>query len=142
MASLAREAVDGMFQLCEEELSDKPFLDGLRRRLLQDYFLVYYQKLIDQRRDDPTAQAELSRNCRVQDILDKLAVLQGVRQYHLLNDPDVVRDLQTDDEQLEKIRDLKKERGMGPWGFGDCRRSRLQRFLDDAWMESQAQNIS
>src|SRR5579884_45930 len=30
---LARDAIDGMFKLCEEELAGKPFLDGLRRRL-------------------------------------------------------------------------------------------------------------
>jgi hypothetical protein len=103
---LAREAVDGMFKLCEEELADKPFLDNLRRRFLED-FLVYYQKLIEQRRDDPAAQAELSAaRTRVQQILDDLAVLQGAGQYHLLNDPAVVNALDPSAEQRQQIREL------------------------------------
>ncbi|HTU93701.1 MAG TPA: protein kinase [Gemmataceae bacterium] len=151
---LAREAVDGMFQLFEEELANKPFLDGLRRRLLQDYFLVYYQKLIDQRRDDPAAQAELSATReRVQEILNNLADLQGMGQYHLLNNPDVVDDLLginreqrllgINREQREQIRQLTENMEARRW---ESRRlspeQRRQHFLEDArWMESEAQSI-
>jgi serine/threonine protein kinase len=104
---LAREAVDGMFKLCEEELADKPFLDGLRRRLLQDYFLVYYQKLIDQRRDDAAVQAQLlEARERVQRILMDLADLQGAAQYHHLKDAAVVEELRPDGEQRQQIHAL------------------------------------
>jgi serine/threonine protein kinase len=141
---LAREAVESMFKLCEEELADKPFLDGLRRRLLQDYFLVYYQKLINQSQDDPAAQAELeAARARVRDILDNLADLQGGFQYHLLNDPGVVRELKPDDTQREQIHQLMvdlKERRSGSLSLPP--RERLQHFLLDVKrMEEQAQQV-
>ncbi len=145
---LARDAVDGMFKLCEEELADKPFLDGLRRRLLQDYFLVYYQKLIEQRRDDPEAQAQLSANReRVSEILDNLAELQGVGLYLHLHNPAVVDDLQPRSDQRERIWQLTekmRQRG-GNWFKGlfrltaDQRREQLLRNARET--EREAQNI-
>jgi serine/threonine protein kinase len=135
---LARQAVDGMFKLCEEELADKPFLDGLRRRLLQDYFLVYYQELIDRSGDNTTAQTELSATReRVLDILYNLADLQGVGQYQLLIHHGVVEDLpHLSLEQRQQIRQLKTDM--------DKRRSQpsIQRFWEDAkWMKNEAQRI-
>ncbi len=141
---LARDAVDGMFRLCEEELADKPFLDGLRRRLLQDYFLVYYQKLIDQQREDPTAQAELSATrARVLDILDNLAELHGDAQYLLLNNPAVVRELIANEEQRKQIRQLTEDMKARGWGAPSLSPDqRLQHFLKGArWMQSEAQRI-
>jgi serine/threonine protein kinase/heme exporter protein D len=141
---LAREAVDGMFKLCEEELVDKPFLDGLRQRLLRDYFLVYYQKLIDQGRDDPAAQDELSiTHMRVQDILYKLAELQGLYQYLYLTDDAVVRDLRLTPEQSAKIRKLMGDMETRRWeARGLSPQERFQHFWEDAkWMESEAQHI-
>lgn len=143
-AELAREAVDGMFKLCEEELADKSFLDGLRRRLLQDYFLVYYQKLIDESGGDPATQAELSAaRARVQDILDNLAELQGVGQYLLLNDSGVIRYLGTNEEQREQIRRLTEDMKMRHWESRSLSpEQRLQHFLESAhWMESESQRI-
>ncbi len=141
---LAREAVDGMFKLCEDELAGKPFLDGLRQRFLQDYFLVYYQKLIEKRHDDPETQAELSAaRLRVLDILDNLAEIQGLMQYRLLNDEEVVRELDIDKDQLDKIRALTKEvekRQAGTHHLSP--QERFVRFSDDArWMQNKAQNV-
>ncbi|HEY7326256.1 MAG TPA: serine/threonine-protein kinase, partial [Gemmataceae bacterium] len=141
---LAREAVDGMFKLCEEELIDKPFLDGLRRRLLQDYFLVYYEKLIDQSRYDPAAQAELSATKeRVQSILNNLADLQGGFQYHLLSDPGVVGELKAVEAQRERIRQLMedlKNRPLEPSNLSPT--ERLQHFLTEVKrIEAEAQQI-
>lgn len=145
---LAREAVDGMFKLCEEELADKPILDGLRRRLLQDYFLVYYQKLIDQHRNDPEAQAKLSAaHTRVQEILDNLIELQGILQdtgqYHLLNHDDVVDDLHLTQKQREQIHKLANDMNTPRLGF--CNLSpneKLQHSLESARrMGDEAQHI-
>ncbi len=142
-ADLAREAVDGMFKLCEEELADKPFLDGLRRRLLQDHFLVYYQKLIEYN-DDPATEVELSAaHKRVQAILENLAELQGVGQYQLLNHHGVVHELHPSEQQRKQIDQLtismEKRRSeahrLSP-------EERFQHFLMDAkWMEGEAQQI-
>ncbi len=145
---LARGAVDGMFKLCEEELADKPFLDGLRRRLLQDYFLVYYQKLIEQRRDDPEAQAQLSANReRVSEILDNLAELQGVGLYRHLTNPAVVDELRPRGDQREQIHRLTEriQERDGNWFKGlfrltaDQRREQLLRNARET--EREAQNI-
>jgi hypothetical protein len=102
---LAREELDEMFKLCEEELADKPQLDGIRRRLLEN-FLVYYQRLIEQRRDDPLATAELAASrTRVRQILDDLAVMQGAGQHPLLKEPAVLDDLRLQPGQPEQIRE-------------------------------------
>ncbi len=74
---LARQAADDLVRMSEEELADKPFLEGPRQRLLEAA-LLYYQKFIDQRHDDPAAQAELiATQERVQKILSDLAVLRS-----------------------------------------------------------------
>lgn len=141
---LAREAVDGMFQLCEEELAGRPFFDGLRRRLLQDYFLVYYQKLIDNHREDPEDQAKLTAaRQRVLEILNNLAALQGMGQYRLLNHSAVLKDLQPTPKQRDQIlllltnmtTRLFESRNLSP-------EERIQRFLTDAkWMENEAKQL-
>jgi serine/threonine protein kinase len=128
---LARRSVDEMFQISEEELADAPHLERLRKRLLESA-LVYYQELIDQRRDDPAAQGELREaKARVEKILDDLAVLQGAGQLLLLSHPSVLRDLRPSDEQRQRIARLAEQRREG---FKEFHRltpqERGKRFLD------------
>ena len=59
----AREAVDSLFQVSEEELIDKPF-DGARQRILE-IVLGHYQDFIEQRRGDAESQAEESDELEV-----------------------------------------------------------------------------
>ncbi len=142
-AELAREAVDGMFKLCEEELADKPFLDGLRRRLLKDHFLVYYQKLIEYN-DDPATEEKLSAaQKRVQEILENLAELQGVGQYQLLNHHGVVHELHPSEQQRKQIEQLTRNMEKRRWEAHRLSpEERFQHFLMDAkWMEGEAQQI-
>ncbi len=102
----ARRAVDDMITVADEELADRPHLEGTRKRLLETA-LVYYQEFIEQRRDDPDAQAELARPpARVQKILDDLAVLQGAGKLSLLSEPVVLNDLRPSDEQRVSIAEL------------------------------------
>jgi serine/threonine protein kinase len=132
---LARRPVDLIIQVCEEELADKPHLTGLRKRLLEAV-LVYYQEFIEQRRDDPDAQAELAATREgVKKILADLAVLQGAGQLFLLNDPAVLNDLGLSGDQREQLADLSRrltaQRGEA---FRDFHRlsqeERRKRFLD------------
>jgi serine/threonine protein kinase len=131
---LARDSVAEIVRVCEEELADRPDLDNLRRQLLEDA-LVYYQKLIEQRHEDPSAQAELAiTRDRVQKILDDLAVLQGAGQLHLLDRPDVLDDLRLSEEQQAQIIEQSRHRRK-QWesfsDFGQLSREQLrQRFLD------------
>ncbi len=67
--ALAQQAADEMFSLAEEELSNNPFEEVLRQRLLRSA-LDYYQAFIQERADDPKAQAELQETRdRIQKIL-------------------------------------------------------------------------
>ncbi len=105
---LARRAVDEMIQLAQEELADRPHLEGPRKRLLETA-LVYYQELIEQRRDDPDAQAELAATrAHVQKILDDLVVLQGAGKLFLLKQAAVLQDLQPSEEQRADIAELSR----------------------------------
>jgi serine/threonine protein kinase len=103
---LARRAVDDMIQLAEEELADHPFLQDLRKRVLESA-LAYYQELSEQRRDDLGAQLDLAatRN-RVNKLLRDLAILQGAGQIALLTHPGVLDDLRPSEPQRSKITEL------------------------------------
>jgi serine/threonine protein kinase len=106
---LARESVDEMVKVSQDEAPDNHFLQGLRRRLLETT-LVYYQKLIEQREDDPTAQVELAATrARVEKILADLAVLEGAGQLFLLSDSAVLDDLHLTEEQRDKVTDLSRQ---------------------------------
>jgi serine/threonine protein kinase len=114
---LAKESVDDMFNVCEEELAGQMHLDGLRRRLLE-HALVYYQKLIEQRGDAPDEKGVLAANhARVQDILADLAVLHGDRLLSLLGEPAVLDDLGLAGERRQQITDLLRHRGKNWWAL-------------------------
>jgi hypothetical protein len=132
---LARRAVDEMIQLAEKELADKPYLEGLRKRLLETA-LIYYQEFIEQRRDDADARADLvATQERVKRILADLAVLQGAGQLYLLSQPAVRDDLRLTEEQRTKVKELSarldKQRMESFRDFGRLApEERRQRFLD------------
>lgn len=99
----ARQAVDLLIEVSQEELSDKPPLQNLSKRLLETA-LVYYQDFIAQRSGDPSRQAELlAVQERLKKILDDLAVMEGAGQFILLADRRVQADLALEDRQCEQI---------------------------------------
>src|SRR5262249_50784662 len=105
---LARRAADDLIELAEEELADKPHLEGARRRLLMAA-LAYYGELIEQRRDDPGARKDLdATRARVEKILADLAVLQGAGQLFLLDASAVLDDLRLSAEQRQRVGDFSK----------------------------------
>ena len=140
---LAKRSADEMIRFAEEELADNPFLQSLRKRLLESA-LSYYQEFIEQRRDDPAARAELvwTRD-KVKKLLDDLAVLLGAGQFQLLGEPRVLDDLRVSDEQRRRITDLTRhmEAQRQDW-FGEfCRltpEERSQRFLEQAYANEKA----
>ena len=54
----ARQAVDFLIEVGQDELADEPPLQGVRKRILETA-LVYYQDFIAQRRGNPSSQTEL-----------------------------------------------------------------------------------
>jgi serine/threonine protein kinase len=92
-ATIARDAVNEMIEVSEQELVYRPGMEAVRKRLLESA-LKYYGQFIEQRRDDPQAQAELAvTKGRVEKILRALTGLQGAGLYNLLNRDDVLTDL-------------------------------------------------
>lgn len=105
---LARRAIDEMVQFGDEELGDNPQFRPLRQRLAE-IALTYYEELIELRKDDPNAQADLAFvRDKVEQVLDDIAALQGGGQVFLLGDPAVLSDLKLTPEQRAKVSELQK----------------------------------
>eukprot|EP00456_Euglypha_rotunda_P091181 TRINITY_DN957_c0_g1_i1.p1 TRINITY_DN957_c0_g1~~TRINITY_DN957_c0_g1_i1.p1 ORF type:complete len:755 (-),score=178.56 TRINITY_DN957_c0_g1_i1:9736-12000(-) len=103
---LARRVADEMIRLAEEELTDNPFQEHLRKQLLETA-LGYYQEFINSRQEQPEAQAELAvTQGRVKKILADLAVLKADRHHFLLRESAVLDDLHVTTEQRAMLSDL------------------------------------
>jgi hypothetical protein len=103
---LARRSVDELIQVSEEELADRPGMEGVRKRLLRSA-LAYYQEFVEQRRGDPAAQAVLRDTTRyVEQILADLAVLRAGSKLYLLCQAVVLDDLGLNQEQRPKVKEL------------------------------------
>jgi len=103
---LARRSVDEMFRISQEELADRPGLEGMRKRLLWSV-LSYYQEFLEQRRDDPEGRADLlDAKQRVEGILGDLAVLRAASQLYLLGQPAVCNDLHLDAAQSPRVKEF------------------------------------
>jgi serine/threonine protein kinase len=135
---LARRAVDELIRVSEEELSLRPGMEGLRKRLLGSA-LVYYREFIEQRQNDPDAQTELrDTKRRVETILADLAVLRAAGELYLLVQPSALDDMRLDDGQRAKVAELSARAGRR-WmeTFGDPSRlvapaRRVQMALEQA----------
>ena len=105
----ARKAADLLVEVSEQELADKPPVQGLRKRLLETA-IAYYKDFISQRRSDASDQAELiAVRDRLKKILDDLTILEGAGQFMLLSDRHVQADLGLSDSQRQKIEALSEE---------------------------------
>jgi hypothetical protein len=105
----ARQAVDLLVQVSEQELADQPPMQAVRKRLLEAA-LGYYQDFIDQHRGDADSQAELSAvQTRVRGILDDLSTLQGASDLVWVAEPAVQDDLKLRDEQRGQVAQLAKQ---------------------------------
>lgn len=111
---LARRAADEMIHVAQNELSNAPFQDGPRKRLLSAA-LRYYQELIASRPASADMQADLEETRdRVSGILADLAVVESGRHNILLAEPAVLDDLTATDAQRLAIREL-SERIRNDW---------------------------
>jgi eukaryotic-like serine/threonine-protein kinase len=137
----AKDAVDFLMEVSEEELADRPELGKLRRRLLETA-LLYYKSFVEERRDDPPSQEEFAKaQTRVNAILGELAAGEGFGRViylnFLLEQPSVREELHLSEERsrqlrpgrfwgaLPHIRDL---RGKSP----DTRKQDLETLTRDA----------
>ncbi|MBI2826141.1 MAG: serine/threonine protein kinase [Planctomycetia bacterium] len=110
----ARRAVDLLAEIGEDELTDAPFMQNVRRRILEAT-LDYYQDFIEDRTDDAALQADLiASRTQVQRILSDLADLRGfgqtMKMAMLLEERDAQRDLGLSQEQIDEIEAAQKQR--------------------------------
>jgi serine/threonine protein kinase len=132
---LARQSVDRMIEISEEELADKPGVEPARKRLLISA-LEYYQQFIAEHGDDPRAREDLEATKeRVEKILADLALLEGSGRVFLLCNPTVIDDLDVADEQRPKLTALAnrtfKQMGELFRDFGRLSKAQQrQRFVD------------
>ena len=99
----ALQAVNQLVQIGEDQLADRPDLDGLRWQLLETT-LVYFQDFIDQHRDDPAISQELEAGrVKVKTILAELSTLRASFQYIPLHQPEVQDELDLSPTQREAI---------------------------------------
>ena len=103
---LARRSADEMIRIADEEFGEGPQMQAIRKRLLETA-LAFYQEFLEQRRNDPSARAdlELTRG-RVQKILSDLAVIQGAWKHMLLGIPEVQDELKLNGSQRGRVRDV------------------------------------
>lgn len=102
----ARQAVDALVEMSEEELADNMFVAHARKRLLQTA-LLFYQDFIDQRRGDAASQADLAAvEQRVKGILRELEILHRDTQTDQLYNPVVARELRLSEAQYRQVKEL------------------------------------
>ena len=105
----ARQAVDLLIQIGEEELGDKPNLQTARKRLLVAA-LAYYQGFIANNKGDAESQQELAAvQDRVKGILNELLTVHAFFQTRLTAEPDVQADLQVTATQREQLEAFHRE---------------------------------
>ena len=128
---LARRSADEMIRIADEDLSDNPTQQLLRRRLLETA-LTFYRESIDLRGENPDAQAELAatRN-RVQSILADLAVMQGAWRHLILRNPAVQDDLRLAPSQRESIRTILRDGAVEVPGPDGARMDPFDRMVRD-----------
>ncbi len=103
---LARRVADEMIQLAEEELSNLPFQEGLRKRLLETA-LDYYQEFSRRRGATSVSESDLAETRdHVKKILADLALLKADRHRALLRQEAVLDDLQLTARQRVQVAEL------------------------------------
>lgn len=98
----ARQAVDTLFQISEEELSGKPE-EAARRRILE-VVLSHYEEFISQKSGDPASQAELEKvQSSIRTILYELNVIQAAMDLRLLEHASVQDELELTADQRQEL---------------------------------------
>jgi serine/threonine protein kinase len=133
----ARQAVDLLIQMSEEELADVPMVQGTRKRLL-DTAVSFYQDFIEQHEGDPKSQAELAAvQERVRGILRELTVLQREMQMDLLSNAQVLDDLGFPDDTRDVLKEIlqksreERDRVSRETQGSDSRRHRYVEIAED-----------
>jgi serine/threonine protein kinase len=103
---LARSLADEMIQIANQEASDNPDQQLVRKRMLE-VAVDYYQQFINMRSGDATAQADLKKTqSQVEGFLTDLAVIRQAQRHMLLRRPEVRDDLKLTEDQGRELESL------------------------------------
>ncbi len=106
-ATEARHAIDLLVDITEQELASQPFLQPVRRRLLQAA-LDYYQGFIETHDNDAAALVELRAGKeRAAKLLDELSTLESLNLFLLANEQEVQTNLEIDEGKRARLTELK-----------------------------------
>jgi hypothetical protein len=139
---LAQQAADEMIRLAEDELSDNPFEEGLRMRLLTSA-LSYYQSFVDEQRENPAAQSDLRETTeRLSKIIADLTLIHADRDTMLLGITEVRRDLKVYDQQETEVLEFIAEYSERRRAWGPVFRPDDKEILQQAkWSQSRLETI-
>jgi serine/threonine protein kinase len=99
----ARQAVDYMIHVSENDLASKFPLHPLQKRILETA-LVYYQGFIAYHHGNPAQEAELlAVQQRLRKVLDEMSVLEGAGHLILLGEKDIQADLMLDQAERRRF---------------------------------------
>ncbi len=99
----ARQAVDYMIQVSENDLASKFPLHPLQKRILETA-LIYYQGFIAYHHGNPAQEAELlAVQKRLKKVLDEMSVMEGAGQLILLGEKDIQTDLMLDQAERQRF---------------------------------------
>jgi len=99
----ARQAVDYLIQVSENDLASKFPLHPLQKRILETA-LAYYQGFIASCRGNPAQEAELlAVQQRLRKVLDEISVMEGGGQLILLGEKDIQADLMLDQDERQRF---------------------------------------
>jgi serine/threonine protein kinase len=105
-AAQARQAVDLLMDIADQELANQPFTHGIRRRILQAA-LVYYKEFLETQAGDEDAHAQLQAGAeRARNLLAELSTLENLNLIGMATEPDVQKDLQVTDAQKADLTEL------------------------------------
>ncbi len=117
----ARQAVDYMIQVSENDLASKFPLHPLQKRILETA-LVYYQGFIAYHHSNPTQEAELlAVQQRLKKVLDEMSVMEGAGHLILLGEKDIQADLKLDQAERRRFDAIAQT-------FADQRAEMLQNY--------------
>ena len=139
---LAQQAADEMIRLAEDELSDNPFEEGLRMRLLTSA-LRYYQSFVDEQRENPEAQSDLRETTeRLSKIIADLTLIHADRDTMLLGITEVRRDLKVYEQQEIEVLEFIAEYSERRRSWGPVFRPDDNEILEQAkWSNSRLETI-
>ncbi len=139
---LAQQAADEMIRLAEDELSDNPFEEGLRMRLLTSA-LRYYQTFVDEQRENPAAQSDLRETTeRLSKIIADLTLIHADRDTMLLGISEVREDLKVFDQQETTLLEFIEEYSQRRRSWSPIFRPDDNEILEQAkWSNSQLETI-